>query len=241
MAAGAQSKLVSLYQPNTSSQDKWPQQDLDDGLVHAAFLGNLQLVQWFLSRGSQVHYWQDPMCDQYEDCSMEFHTFKSSALLAACQQGHLDIAIFLQKATGSQAKPQNVREGLFNCNYWAILVETLKNRNRILGKNTAQDDDDQDINLDIDPFLQPFCFLENLPLLRYLIDCGADLSVRGQSGKTPLMKAAGSKRYASALEVLLQAGADPNLISRQHHSALVCATRSRNIGAMKKLLEYGKS
>ena len=222
---------VDLETLNPPSESRLQQKDLNDGLVQAAFLGNLPLVQWFLSRGSHVEYWQDPT---YEDCSMEQHTFKSSALLAACQQGHLEVVISLHKATGKGS-----REAL--CNYWAILIETLKNRNQIMGKCTAQDDEGHDIDLDVDPFLHPFCFLENLALLRYLIDSGADLNMRGQSGKTPLMKAAGSPRYATALEMLLQAGADPNILSRQHYSALVCASRKRNVTAMKKLLEYGKS
>ncbi|GFS00040.1 ankyrin repeat protein [Elysia marginata] len=223
----------ALGEPSLPKEGGWGQQDLDDGLVHAAYLGNLYLVQWFLSRGAHLEYWQDP---SYEECSMEQHTFKSSAILAACQQGHLEAIICMHKVA-LQSKALGGLEGLSN--YWAILIETLKNRNQILGKCSVQDDDGQDIDLDVDPFLQPFCFLENLRLLKYLIDSGADLSVRGQSGKTPLMKAAGSPRYAKALELMLQAGADPNTVSRQHYSALVCAVRKRNITAMRKLLEYG--
>ncbi|RUS84682.1 hypothetical protein EGW08_007552 [Elysia chlorotica] len=218
-------------QSRESREKRVQQEELNDALVHASFLGDLFLVRWFLCRGSRVEYWQDPV---YEECSMEQHTFRSSALLAACQQGHFQVVICLHKATTKSPREMP-------CNYWAILVETLKNRNRIMGKCTAQDDDGHDIDLDVDPFLHPFCFLENLALLKYLIDNGADLSVRGQSGKTPLMKASGSPRYSTALEMLLQAGADPNTLSRQHYSALVCAARKRNIVAMKRLLEHGAS
>ncbi|GFN89732.1 ankyrin repeat protein [Plakobranchus ocellatus] len=239
MATVVQAKIGTFlreYKQTEISRTRQQQQELDDGLVQAAFSGDLNLVQWYLAKGASCEYWQDA---QFEDPNIEEHLFRSSALLVACQRGHIDVVINLYKNIINESIQQRLREGLHN--YWAILVETLKNRNLIHGRNTVVDDNGREINVDFDPFLRPYNFLDNIPLLKYLIDCGADVNVKGRGSKTLLMKAATSPHYADALRILLEAGADPDIKYRQYYSALVCAARSKNADAMRTLLEFGAS
>ncbi len=79
----------------------------------------------------------------------------------------------------------------------------------------------------------------------YLVSIGADVSVRDAGGFTPLlfavMNEAGDEKIKKAdemVELLLEAGADPNETDNSGRSALMWAAEAQRAGAVAKLLKH---
>ena len=74
-----------------------------------------------------------------------------------------------------------------------------------------------------------------LPVVRVLIEAGADLNIRDQDGRTALMEAAGRKEAMPALD-LVAAGADVNLADREGWTALMFAAREGTLAAARAII-----
>lgn len=83
------------------------------------------------------------------------------------------------------------------------------------------------------------CFLGNMEKVTQLLNDGADVNGRAESGATPLTNAAGMNK-AEIVELLLSKGADPNLKDGLGDPPLVIAAKTwKNVAIMKLLLEKG--
>lgn len=79
-----------------------------------------------------------------------------------------------------------------------------------------------------------------VPAARLLIDAGADVNYkRNKSGRTALFCAAGCRTVPELIQMLLEAGADPNLNGCDGFSALHLAARFRHTEGVRLLLAAG--
>lgn len=79
-----------------------------------------------------------------------------------------------------------------------------------------------------------------VPAARLLIDAGADVNYnRNKSGRTALFWAAGCRTVPELIQMLLEAGADPNLNGCDGFSALHLAARFRHTEGVRLLLAAG--
>lgn len=79
-----------------------------------------------------------------------------------------------------------------------------------------------------------------VPAARLLIDAGADVNYkRNKSGRTALFCAAGCRTVPELIQMLLEAGADPNLNGCDSFSALHLAARFRHTEGVRLLLAAG--
>ncbi|PGH28141.1 hypothetical protein AJ80_00031 [Polytolypa hystricis UAMH7299] len=85
----------------------------------------------------------------------------------------------------------------------------------------------------------PIGRLFHIPMLRYLLDNGANVNTTTHNGEIPLCYAA-SRGHAKEVELLVQFGADIHAQdNKQGNTPLHQATRTKNINTMKYLLEHG--
>src|ERR1043165_1622863 len=81
-----------------------------------------------------------------------------------------------------------------------------------------------------------------LEVMNALIDVGATVDLKTPDGTTALLAAcayARTTRDIGAIELLLQRGADPNLVNDQGNDALMMAARHGLVDAALLLLKYG--
>lgn len=81
----------------------------------------------------------------------------------------------------------------------------------------------------------PLHYANTPHVVRYLLEYGADVSRRGEEGKTPIF----GKTNKHALKLLLQHGADPNAESYKHVTPLHEACQMGCVPVVKLLLESG--
>jgi hypothetical protein len=79
----------------------------------------------------------------------------------------------------------------------------------------------------------------NVDMLKLLIDNGAELELRDEDGETPTFLLASRFKHSELLDVLLDAGANPNARAEDGWSCLMMAVRARDYETSKALLDAG--
>ncbi|CAD7695454.1 unnamed protein product [Ostreobium quekettii] len=83
--------------------------------------------------------------------------------------------------------------------------------------------------------------VDHKAVARLLIDAGARIDAKDAAGYTALMYACGHNPAVALAEILLEAGADPNVKSRYGTVALHDAVMGQQLDAVKLLLKHGAS
>ena len=77
------------------------------------------------------------------------------------------------------------------------------------------------------------------PIIRQLLDAGADVNARNVYQGTALMIATGKFGHVRTVQLLLDAGADPNLRDKYGHTALWYAKSHRAAASVRELERAG--
>ncbi|DAZ95424.1 TPA: hypothetical protein N0F65_006314 [Lagenidium giganteum] len=88
--------------------------------------------------------------------------------------------------------------------------------------------------------LRKYARASDIEMMQLPIDHGADVGVRNQIERTPLMLASNRKLIDTA-ELLLQSGANVNDVTVQGNTALHFAARAGSLDMVKLLVTYGAS
>ncbi|KAH9496085.1 hypothetical protein Btru_012695 [Bulinus truncatus] len=210
---------------------------LNDDLVVASQYGNLHQVSQLLQVGASVRYWPTdlPFVDACHvslgdpnNSVMEELIFQSLALYAACRHGHFQVVLTLFNHIKHNDDQM--------IDYWLVLLQTLRNRQNLLGE--ASDPVDLDIVHCVHNIL--FTRSANIKILKEFVKAGADLNIKCQCGMTPLVSAVSTDQCSmDVVNTLLQSGADPNIYCKDSISPLSMAAKHRNIKAMEALLKFG--
>ena len=84
------------------------------------------------------------------------------------------------------------------------------------------------------------CLDGYVPVIRFMLDSGADVNGQCAEGNTPLMDAA-SMGHTEAVDLLLSRGAVVDLPNKKHQTALHAACFQAHEGAVRLLLAAGAS
>ncbi|CAL1528358.1 unnamed protein product [Lymnaea stagnalis] len=203
---------------------------LSDDLVVASQYGNLHKVTQLLQVGASVDYWPREVPSE---ASLEEFIFQSLALHAACSRGHFEVVLTL--FNNSRRKD--------HIDYWQILLETLHNAWSLHGQPKANGSGVV-FSLNLERCVHDALFTRDadVKFLKYLIESGADVNGKCRCGLTPLVSSVSTSHCNMAVvHTLLEAGADPNVHSRDGMSALAMAAKHGNIQAMEVLLTCGSN
>ena len=79
----------------------------------------------------------------------------------------------------------------------------------------------------------------NIELVKYLVDRGANVDLQDYEGDTPLIMAVWSDHWAELVPYLIDKGADKNKTDRHGSTPLIIAVEIRNKTLVKYLVEHG--
>ena len=175
-------------------------------LILAASRGHTATVEYLLSQSAYVN-WQD--------------IHGKTALTSACNHGHVSCVKSLLKATADMYLP--AKDGFF-----PIHVAAQFNRPVVVQALL-------DYGCNKDLVSRNYFIVMSHTILYQYINVQLFKAIRGrQAGVTPLMMAA-MCRSNEAVDVLLQAEADPNTVDSAGYTALVYALQSKDMTTIDKL------
>lgn len=210
--------LYWQFQYGTSLDSREPAGQ-NTALIYAAIRGETDMTKELLQAGANAK---------------AVNKRGSTAFAEACRRGRLEIISELLK---HDADP-NAKDH----DNWSPLVLSLRLNQRAALTLLLQSGK-ADLKARGGPFRNyPVCEavrVQNWPVLRLLLEHGADPNVIDFKGYPPIVRAVREGRNADVLQVLLDHGADVNAAQKDGQTALTEAVLKRWLGGAELLLKHG--
>ena len=157
----------------------------------------------------------------------------NQALIVAVKKNDAAKAIALL-ANGADSNARDIPVANADTSIWQKLLDTLKGRHL----QPAHGPTALVIALDMDIYRKDSFLPQNVPLIRALINAGADVNVTDADGDTPLMLSAMASKKET-IRLLLDKGADINARTSEGTTALYCAVPNMDVSIPQILVARG--